>query len=150
MPEFQVQNPNWRAATLREVEKQSVLKHLQMEIPADGLAPGVCHGHFIPGPAHTQQDGFVHAGILATLADTCGGFACLTLAPAGTGVLSIEFKINMLRPSGGDKISCEAKVLKPGRNVSIAESWVYSHRGGDKVLSAKLTVTIALVGKDPA
>src|SRR5512140_2296089 len=88
------------------------------------LAPGECETTLRLAPKHLQQDGFVHAGVQATLADHTGGGAGATLIPEGKIVLSIEFKINLLRPAKGDSLRCRAKVLKAGRQISVVESEV--------------------------
>ena len=67
----------------------------------------------------TQQDGFFHAGATSTIADSAGGYAALSLMPAGTRVLTVEFKINLISPAIGDCLTAEAKVIKPGKTLTI-------------------------------
>ena len=69
----------------------------------------------------SQQDGFVHAGVLATLLDTAGGYAVLSLLPRGSRVLAVEFKINFTKPAIGDTVHASAKVRKLGRRLAICE-----------------------------
>lgn len=109
------------------------------------LAPGACETSLQLLPRHLQQDGFVHAGVQATMADHSAGGAGATLLPEGRIVLSIEFKINLLRPARGERLICRAKVLKAGRQVTVAESEVYAVDGGREVLVSKATVTLAIV-----
>jgi uncharacterized protein (TIGR00369 family) len=94
-------------------------------------------------PKHSQQDNIVHAGVLATMADHSAGGAAGTLLKAGQLVLSVEFKINMLRPARGDYLRCRAEVLKPGRTLTIAESEIYAVTGDESKMVAKATVTLA-------
>ena len=96
-------------------------------------------------PRHLQQDGYVHAGVLATIADHTAGGASASLLGEGQGVLSIEFKINLLRAAKGARLSCVANVLKGGKTISVSEAEVYSHEGESKLLAAKATVTLAVV-----
>src|SRR5207248_10896912 len=49
----------------------------------------------------TQQDGFLHAGVVAAIADSACGYAAHTLMPVTARVLSIEFKLNLLAPAVG-------------------------------------------------
>ena len=72
-------------------------------------------------PTLEQQDGFVHAGALVTLADIAGGYATLTLLLPGSRVLSVEIKLNFLRPAIGSMIPCRAKVRKIGRTIAVCE-----------------------------
>jgi len=72
-------------------------------------------------PALSQQDGFVHAGVLATLLDNAGGYAALSLLPAGSRVLTVEFKINFTRPAIGDMVHARGRVRKLGRRIASCE-----------------------------
>ncbi len=72
-------------------------------------------------PQLSQQDGFVHAGVLASLADSAGGYATLSLLPKGSRVLSVEFKLNFMRPATGDTIRARGRVRKIGRTIAVCE-----------------------------
>lgn len=96
-------------------------------------------------PEHRQQDGFVHAGVLATLADHTAGYAAYTLVPEDRRILTIEFKINFLKPAVGDRVHCRARVLSPGRTILVAESEVFANDSGADRLVAKATVTLMAV-----
>src|SRR5215470_10448629 len=69
-------------------------------------------------PELSQQDGFVHAGALASLADSAGGYAVLSLLPKGSRVLSVEFKLNFLRPAVGDAIRARGRIRKMGKSLA--------------------------------
>ena len=92
----------------------------------------------------TQQNGFVHAGVLAALADSACGYAALTMMPPGSDVLSIEFKINMLAPAMGDAIVARADVLRAGRTVVVCRADVYAKKSGDEKLVAAMQGTMAV------
>src|SRR4051812_34092315 len=77
----------------------------------------------------TQQHGFVHAGVIATIADSACGYAALTVMPEGAAVLSIEFKINMLSPADGQRLLARGRVVKPGRNIVVCAADVIAHKG---------------------
>jgi uncharacterized protein (TIGR00369 family) len=72
-------------------------------------------------PELSQQDGFVHAGVLATLLDSAGGYAVLSLLPRGSRVLAVEFKVNFTRPAIGDVVHAIGKVRKLGRRIAVCE-----------------------------
>lgn len=96
-------------------------------------------------PRHAQQNGFVHAGVQTTLADHTAGAAAGMLAPEGFTVLTLEFKVNLLRPAVCERLLCRAEVLKAGRQVSVVESEVFAMIEGEKRLFSKATVTMAVV-----
>lgn len=114
-------------------------------IELSDLGPGWCESLLAVRPEHLQQDGYVHAGVQATQADHTAGGAAGTLARDGQLVLSVEFKINLLRPAVGDRLRCRAAVLRPGRTIVVAESEVFARNDGAEKLVTKATVTLALV-----
>jgi len=120
---------------------------LGLGLRLQSLAPGECHTALDVTERHLQQDGYVHAGVQATVADHSAGAAAATRIGAGQAVLTAEFKINLLRPARGARLSCHARVLKAGRTLSVVESEVYCGDDGAARLVAKATVTIAVVAR---
>ena len=96
---------------------------------------------------HRQQDGFIHAGIMATMADHTAGYSAFTVVDESFQILTIEFKINFLKPAFGSKLECLSNVIRKGRQILVAESEVYDIRQEKKVLAAKATVTLMAVLK---
>lgn len=96
---------------------------------------------------HLQQDGLVHAGVIATMADHTAGYASFTLVPEDKVILTVEYKINFLRPASGELLECRAKVINQGKNILVCESEVYSIAEGDETLVAKAMLTMASVPK---
>jgi uncharacterized protein (TIGR00369 family) len=91
----------------------------------------------------TQQDGFLHAGVITTVADSAAGYAAFTLMPAGSRVLSIEFKVNLLRPALGDLFLARAEVIKAGRTVTVVRADVFASReNSEKELIATMQGTM--------
>ncbi len=97
--------------------------------------------------AHRQQDGFVHAGVMATMADHTAGYSAFTIVPEDVQILTIEFKVNFLRPAFGESLICRAQVIKEGRQVIVSESDVFDVRSGREVPVAKALVTLMAVPK---
>ena len=83
------------------------------------IEPGHCIIDLPFSEQLTQQDGFFHAGATSTIADSAGGYAALSLMPAATRVLTVEFKINLIAPAKGDQLTAEAWVIKPGKTLTI-------------------------------
>ena len=77
-----------------------------------------------------QQHGFVHAGAIATIADSACGYACLTRMPAGSAVLSVEFKINLLAPAVGERFEARGRVARVGRTIGVATADVVAYAAG--------------------
>ena len=102
-----------------------------------------------PRPAISQQHGFVHGGAVSAIADSAAGYAALSLMPADTGVLTTEFKINLLAPARGERILARGRVLKTGRTLTLAQAEVFAKTGGQEKLIAFLTATLMTVkGRD--
>lgn len=95
-------------------------------------------------PQHLQHTGQVHAGVMVTMADHSMGAAAQTLAADGYWVITAELSISLLRAAKGERLQCEARVLKPGRQISFTEAEVFCETQGQRVLVAKATATMAL------
>ena len=94
---------------------------------------------------HSQQDNFVHAGVMATMADHTAGYAAFSVVSEESRILTLEFKINFLRPAIGSRLICRAQVVKEGKNILVADSEVYSESDGIEKLAAKALVTLMAV-----
>lgn len=109
------------------------------------VGPGLVEIVLIPGPAVSQQHGFVHAGALSAIADTAAGYAALTLMPSDRGVLTAEFKINLVAPAIGERIVARGSVVKAGRTLTLAQTEIFAESGGQMKLVALLTATLMAV-----
>ncbi len=113
----------------------------------ESITPGACVTTLPLADRHLQQDGFVHAGVQATMADHTAGAAASSLVPEGCFVLTSGFTINLLRATRGERLVCRAKVLKAGRQVTVVESEVFCIAGADETLVSKAVVTLAVVAR---
>ncbi len=107
--------------------------------------PGWCESRMPITARHLQNTGVVHAGAQTTLADHTAGAAGVSLLAAGDFVLTVEFKLNLLRPASGEYLWCRAQVLKPGKTLIVVESEVYAVNGDSRTLVSKLNATLAVV-----
>ncbi|CAO3351744.1 PaaI family thioesterase [Azospirillum melinis] len=116
---FEPRTPDWKARCFASFEQQPICKTLGIELAA--MEPGFCEMRLPFRADLTQQHGFFHAGMVSTLADNAGGYAALSLMPAGAEVLAVEFKINLMSPAKGDVMIARARVVKPGRTLVITQ-----------------------------
>ena len=133
-------NPEWEATVRASFARQKVMNLIGAEMGA--LAPGHCEIRLPFRDDLTQQNGYFHAGITGTIVDSAGGYAGLTLMPAGADVLTVEFKLNLLAPADGDILVAEGQVLKSGRNLVIARGEVYAIRNGKATHCASMQQTL--------
>lgn len=135
------------AAVLDEIQRifRAARFIVDLGIRLESVGEGECETVLDLNDRHLQQDGFVHAGVQASIADHTAGVAAATLIRKHKMVLSVEFKINLLRAAKGEKLICRAKVLKPGRRFSVVESEVWCVDAGEELLASKMTATIAYV-----
>ena len=108
--------------------RQGFMKKLGVEFVS--LEFGVCELAVDHDETLTQQHGFFHAGVTATLADNAAGYAAYSVMPENSTVLTTEFKMNMLAPAKGPRLLARAEVIKPGRTLVIVKADVYSGATG--------------------
>lgn len=104
------------------IVRQTMLTTLGVELAE--LAPGRVVLEFGFRDDLCQQNGFLHAGAVTTAADSACGYAALTLMPPGRDVLSVEFKVNLLRPAVGARFRATGTVVRSGRNVTVCSAEV--------------------------
>lgn len=121
------------------------IKHCRFE--AELIRRGYFQSRVKIEERHRQQDGFIHAGVMATLADHTAGYAAFTTVPEDYQILTIEFKINFLRPAYGERLTCRSRVIREGLQIITGESEVFDQRGGEEALVAKALVTLMAVHK---
>jgi uncharacterized protein (TIGR00369 family) len=93
----------------------------------------------------TQQHGFLHAGVVAAVADSACGYAALSLMPQGFGVLSVEFKVNLVKPAAGEHFRAVGKVIRAGRTLSVCSADVQAHQAGKQATIAIMQGTMMAI-----
>lgn len=109
---------------------------------------GYLEARLIISPRHRQQDQYIHAGVLATMADHTAGYAAFSLVAEDFRILTVEFKINFLRPAYGQSLICKSRILREGGQVLVGESEVYDQHPQTEMLAAKALVTLMAVHQD--
>jgi uncharacterized protein (TIGR00369 family) len=112
---------------------------------ASRVAHGIFESRLRLRPEHLQQDGFVHAGVISTMADHTAGYAAFTTVDETFRILTIEFKINFFKPAVGDRILCRARVIRGGRTIIVSESRVFAVTGNSEKKVSQAMVTLMAV-----
>jgi uncharacterized protein (TIGR00369 family) len=92
-----------------------------------------------------QQHEFIHAGAVATIADSACGYAALSVMPRDAAVLTTEFKINLLAPAKGERIRAIGRVIHNGKKLVITLGEVFAEEGGTRKQIALITATMMVI-----
>jgi uncharacterized protein (TIGR00369 family) len=125
--EFEVADPNFRKRVADDFARQRVMR--TMGITLESIEPGEVQLQMPFRDDLTQQNGYLHAGVLSTALDSACGFSAYTLMPAEASVLTIENKINLLRPADNGPFRVVARVIKPGRSVIVSDGKLFDAIG---------------------
>lgn len=137
------QDPDYESRVRSSFDRQQFMHTLGAHLTR--VAPGEVEIELPVRDALVQQHGFVHAGALATVADSACGYAALSLMPPGAAVLSVEFKINLLAPAAGDRMVARGRVIRAGRTVSVCWGEVTAYDGTNERLVATMVGTMMTV-----
>src|SRR5437588_2959813 len=136
--------PSWERDVVGSFGRQPIMKLIGARLSL--VEPGVVE---ITLPYRTdlvQQNGYLHAGIVTTIADSACGYAAYTLMPAGSNVLSVEFKLNLLRPAQGETFVARAEVIKAGKTLTVVRADVFAmNESEERRLAANMQGTMICV-----
>src|SRR5882762_3894911 len=138
-------NPSFAREVADSFARQPIMKLIGARLSL--VEPGVVE---ITLPYRTdllQQNGYLHAGIITTIADSACGYAAYTLMPAGSNVLSVEFKLNLLRPAQAAEFVTRAEVIKAGRTLTAVRADVFALAGTERELVATMLGTMICLHK---
>ena len=114
-------------------------------IRAGKVEKGLFESTLIVTGDHKTQDNFTHAGVMATMSDHTAGYAAYTVAPAGKRILTIEFKINFMRPAFGESLVCRSEVISQGGRIIVAQSTVFDVRNREEKMVSRSTITLMVI-----
>ena len=134
MSRFQPKNPAFENQVRESFARQALMRTIGAELAR--VEPGRAEIALPYRPDLTQQHGYLHAGITRAIADSAGGYAGYSLFPAGSSVLTVEFKINLLAPAAGERFVAVGEVVKPGRTLTICRLEVTAIKGEQQILIA--------------
>jgi uncharacterized protein (TIGR00369 family) len=112
---------------------------------ASKIEKGIFESTLKIGENHKTQDNFIHAGLIATMSDHTAGYAAYTLVPDNIRILSIEFKINFLKPAYGNALKCKSEIISQGKQIIVAQSSVFDLRDTHQKMVSKSTITLMAI-----
>ena len=133
-------NPNFANDVANSFGQQAVMNLIGAQLTS--VEPGVVEITLPYRADLTQQNRYLHAGIVTTIADSACGYAAFTLMPPGAAVLSVEFKVNLLRPAQGDSFVARAEVIKAGKTLTVVRADVFALSGHGRSLIATMQATM--------
>nr|CAX83858.1 conserved uncharacterized protein [uncultured bacterium] len=122
--------------------RQGVMSFMGATLPV--IEPGYCEIHLPFKPELSQQHGFFHGGVIGTIADSAAGYAGYSLMASDAGVLTIEYKMNIVAPGDGELLIAEGTVIKPGRTITVTRADVFAIKHGKRKLCATMLQTLAV------
>jgi uncharacterized protein (TIGR00369 family) len=133
-------DPAYEARVRASFARQPFMEHLGARITR--VAPGFCEIALERRAELTQQHGFVHGGALASIADSAAGYAAYSLMPADATVLTVEYKLNLVRPGAGEAMVARGRVVKPGRTLFVVQADVFAVTDGREELAVTSLQTV--------
>jgi uncharacterized protein (TIGR00369 family) len=135
-------NPDFKNTINEKLGRQFFMQLLGFKITK--IEEGIIEGELELQQAHKQHKGFVHGGVIATVADIVMGFSAVSLVQEDNHVVTVELKTSYLNPGIGEKLFAKGWVLKQGRKLNFCEAEVYAFsEGKEPVLVAKASATMA-------
>ena len=146
MATFTPLDPDYEARTRASFANQGAMAHLGAVLEV--VQPGHVEISLPFRAQLSQQHGFFHAGIIATIADSAGGYAGFTLFPSDGGVLTVEFKINLMAAADGERALAIGDVIRSGRTLTVCRIDAFVEKAGERSHCATGTQTLmCLVGR---
>jgi uncharacterized protein (TIGR00369 family) len=128
MSQFKATNPDYAAAVRESFGRQGLMHTLGARVVA--IEPGFCVIEMPYAPAVSQQQGYFHGGAIGAIADNAAGYAAYSLMPPGSEILTVEYKINLIRPALPPTLRAEGRVLRAGKTLTVCRADVYHMKDG--------------------
>jgi uncharacterized protein (TIGR00369 family) len=141
---FQPRDPDFAQRVRASFERQRVMGLFGATLSA--VAPGAVDIDLPYRDDLSQQHGFLHAGVSATVVDSACGYAALTLMEPGTGVVSVEFKVQLLAPAAGAVFRASGRVVRAGRTLTVVAGELRAWESADATPGAEGTLVAMLSG----
>lgn len=118
MADWKATNPDFAATVQASFGKQGLMATLGARL--ETIVPGHVVIDIMLRPDLAQQQGLFHGGVIGAIADSAGGYAALSLMPAGADVVTVEYKINFMRGAVGPVLRASGHILRAGKTLSVA------------------------------
>jgi len=145
--EFHAPDPNFEARVRDSFDRQAAMKTIGAELSR--VTAGTTEILLPYRDDLTQQHGFIHAGIIATILDSACGYAAFTLVPADASVLTIEYKVNLLSPAIGESFAARGRVVRAGKSITVCSADAFAIGAKGEKLVATMLGTIMAVYNRP-
>jgi len=140
-------DPDFARKVADSFARQGAMAHLGAELTR--VEPGAVEIRLPYRPEVAQQHGFFHGGVVATIGDSAGGYAGYSLMPAGSSVLTVEYKINMVAPAKGEALVARGRVVKAGRTLTVCTVEVFALDQGRETLCSVMQQTLICLADRP-
>jgi uncharacterized protein (TIGR00369 family) len=141
--EFKTSNPDYAKVVRDSFAGQGLMTTLGAHIVT--IEPGFCVIEMPYAPGVSQQQGFFHGGAIGAIADTAAGYAAYSLMPAGSEILTVEYKLNLVRAAVPPTLRAEGRVLRAGKTLTVCRADVYHQSGNSMEPCALLQSTLMRV-----
>lgn len=148
MQKFEPLNPNYKKHLEQGFAAQQVMEKIGATLIS--VEPGQVEIGLNFREDLTQQHGYLHAGIITTIVDSACGFAAYSLMPTGSGVLTVEYKVNLMAPARGEKFIALGRVIKPGRTLTVCAGDVFAIEGKERRQIAMMQATMIRLAEKEA
>jgi len=138
-------NPSFADEITQSFAKQTIMGLIGAELTR--VEPGIVEITLPYRADLAQQHGYLHAGIVTTIADSACGYAAYSLMPSNSEVLSVEFKVNLLRPAKGETFKAVAEVVKAGKTLTVVRADVFGVDRDQRELVATMLGTMICLSK---
>ena len=146
MKDFTATDPDFAERVRKSFDAQGIMDHIGAALTL--IEPGVCEIELPYSDAVSQQHGFFHGGVIGTIADSAGGYAAFGLMDAEDGILTVEYKLNLMAPADGDLLVARGQVVRAGRTLTVARAEVGVVKNGVEVACAAMQQTLMrIVGR---
>ena len=140
MKDFTATDPDFAERVRKSFDAQGIMDHIGATLTL--IEPGVCEIELPYSDAVSQQHGFFHGGVIGTIADSAGGYAAFGLMDAEDGILTVEYKLNLMAPADGDLLVARGQVVRAGRTLTVARAEVGVVKNGVEVACAAMQQTL--------
>ena len=146
MKDFEATDPDFAERVRKSFDVQGIMDHIGATLTL--IEPGVCEIELPYSDAVSQQHGFFHGGVIGTIADSAGGYAAFGLMDAEDGILTVEYKLNLMALADGDLLVARGQGVRAGRTLTVARAEVGVVKNGVEVACAAMQQTLMrIVGR---